>query len=68
MINTILHEDFVRPGQMRWLVLKAGQKYSKSKKLSDMRAYPCYIDPGDARRRGPGKECKERQLLRKTDR
>lgn len=35
-----LHGDFVRPGQMRWLVLKAGQKYSKSKKLSDMQLIP----------------------------
>jgi hypothetical protein len=25
---------------MRWLVLKAGQKYSKSKKLSDMQLIP----------------------------
>jgi hypothetical protein len=33
-------EEFVRPGQMRWLVLKAGQKYSKSKKLSDMQLIP----------------------------
>jgi len=31
-----LREEFVHPGQMRWLVLKAGQKYSKSKKLSEM--------------------------------
>ena len=35
-----MREEFVRPGQMRWLVLKAGQKYSKSKKLSDMQLIP----------------------------
>lgn len=35
-----LREEFVRPGQMRWLVLKAGQKYSKSKKLSEMQLIP----------------------------
>ena len=35
-----LQGEFVRPGQMRWLVLKAGQKYSKSKKLSDMHLIP----------------------------
>lgn len=35
-----LRGEFVRPGQMRWLVLKAGQKYSKSKKLSDMQLIP----------------------------
>jgi len=37
-----LRGDFVRPGQMRWLVLKAGQKYSKSKKLSDMQLIPVH--------------------------
>lgn len=35
-----LQGDFVRPGQMRWLVLKTGQKYSKSKKLKDMQLVP----------------------------
>jgi Protein of unknown function (DUF1670). len=35
-----LRGEFVRPGQMRWLALKAGQKYSKSKKLSDMHLIP----------------------------
>ena len=35
-----LQGEFVRPGQMRWLVLKAGQKYSKSKKLSEMQLIP----------------------------
>ena len=35
-----LREEFVHPGQMRWLVLKAGQKYSKSKKLSEMQLIP----------------------------
>lgn len=35
-----LHGDFIRPGQIRWLVLKAGQKYSKSKKLADMQLIP----------------------------
>jgi hypothetical protein len=35
-----LREEFVRPGQMRWLVLKSGQKYSQSKKLSDMQLIP----------------------------
>src|SRR5665811_1700437 len=34
-----LRGEFVRPGQMRWLVLKAGQKYSRSKKLSDCLLY-----------------------------
>jgi hypothetical protein len=45
-----LKEDFVRPGQMRWLVLKAGQKYSKSKKLSEMQLIPVtltLINPED---------------------
>ena len=45
-----LRGDFVRPGQMRWLVLKAGQKYSKSKKLSDMQLIPVtltLINPED---------------------
>ena len=45
-----LREEFVRPGQMRWLVLKAGQKYSKSKKLSDMQLIPVtltLINPED---------------------
>ena len=35
---------------MRWLVLKAGQKYSKSKKLSDMQLIPVtftLINPED---------------------
>ena len=32
--------DFIRPGQMKWVVLKVGQKYSKSKKLSDMQLIP----------------------------
>jgi len=36
-----LRGEFVRPGQMRWPVLKAGQKYSKSKKLSDMQLNKC---------------------------
>jgi len=43
-------EEFVRPGQMRWLVLKAGQKYSKSKKLSEMQLIPVtltLINPED---------------------
>ena len=43
-----LREEFVRPGQMRWLVLKVGQKYSKSKKLSEMQLIPVtltLIDP-----------------------
>ena len=35
-----LRGEFVRPGQMRWLVLKAEQKYSKSKKSSDMQLIP----------------------------
>lgn len=45
-----LRGDFVRPGQMRWLVLKAGQKYSKSKKLKDMQLVPVtltLINPQD---------------------
>src|SRR5665811_1978088 len=45
-----LRGDFVRPGQMRWLVLKAGQKYSKSKKLSEMQLIPVtltLINPED---------------------
>lgn len=45
-----LREEFVRPGQMRWLVLKAGQKYSRSKKLSDMQLIPVtltLINPED---------------------
>jgi len=35
-----LRNEFVLPGQMRWLALKTGQKYSKSKKLSDMQLVP----------------------------
>lgn len=35
-----LKGDFIRPGQMRWLILKAGQKYSKSKRLKDMQLIP----------------------------
>ena len=45
-----LRDEFVRPGQMRWLALKAGQKYSKSKKLSDMQLIPVtltLINPED---------------------
>jgi len=45
-----LREEFVRPGQMRWLVLKAGQKYSRSKKLSEMQLIPVtftLINPED---------------------
>ena len=45
-----LRDEFVRPGQMRWLVLKAGQKYSKGKKLSDMQLIPVtltLINPED---------------------
>jgi hypothetical protein len=39
-IQYYLPGDFVRPGQMRWIVLKGGQKYSKSKKLRDMQLIP----------------------------
>jgi len=39
-----LQSDFVHPGQMRWLVLKSGQKYSKSKKLKDMSLIPVTLN------------------------
>ncbi|MEA1999969.1 MAG: DUF1670 domain-containing protein [Euryarchaeota archaeon] len=61
-----LHGDFVRPGQMRWLVLKAGQKYSKSKKLSDMQLIPItltLVSPEDIEDRV--KNVKRGQLLEK---
>lgn len=32
--------DYVKPGEMRYLALKTGQKYSKSKKLSQMQVIP----------------------------
>lgn len=61
-----LHGDFVRPGQMRWLVLKAGQKYSKSKKLADMQLIPVtltLVSPEDIEDRV--KNVKRGQLLEK---
>ena len=57
-----LHENFVRPGQMRWLVLKAGQKYSKGKKLRDMQLVPVtltLISPDDIEDKANGKKKKE---------
>jgi hypothetical protein len=57
-----LREEFVRPGQMRWLVLKAGQKYSKSKKLSEMQLIPVtlnLISPEDIEDRVMGVKKKE---------
>ncbi len=32
--------EYVRPGEMRYLALKAGQKYSRGRKLSEMRLMP----------------------------
>nr|QNO42964.1 hypothetical protein MNOMIAMN_00004 [Methanosarcinales archaeon ANME-2c ERB4] len=61
-----LHGDFVRPGQMRWLVLKAGQKYSKSKRLRDMQLIPItltVVSPEDIEDRV--KNVKRGQLLEK---
>jgi len=63
-------EDFVRPGQMRWLVLKAGQKYSKSKKLSDMQLIPVTLtlispeDIDDRITRAKKKELMEKLIVR----
>jgi Protein of unknown function (DUF1670) len=61
-----MREEFVRPGQMRWLVLKAGQKYSKSKKLSDMQLIPVtltLISPEDIEDRI--KKVKKNELMEK---
>ena len=61
-----LREDFIRPGQMRWVVLKAGQKYSKSKKLSDMKLTPVtltVITPEDIEDRV--NHIKKKELLEK---
>ena len=61
-----LREEFVRPGQMRWLVLKAGQKYSKSKKLSDMQLIPVtltLINPEDIEDRVT--KVKKKELIEK---
>jgi len=61
-----LRGDFVRPGQMRWLVLKAGQKYSKSKRLKDMQLIPVtltLISPRDIEDRV--KHVKKKKLLEK---
>ncbi len=61
-----LRGDFVRPGQMRWLVLKAGQKYSKSKKLKDMQLIPVtltVISPGDIEDRA--NHVKKKKLMEK---
>jgi hypothetical protein len=61
-----LREEFVRPGQMRWLVLKAGQKYSKSKKLSDMQLIPVtltLINPEDIEDRVT--KVKKKELMEK---
>ncbi len=61
-----LREEFVRPGQMRWLVLKAGQKYSRSKKLSDMQLIPVtltLISPEDIEDRI--KQVKKNELMEK---
>jgi hypothetical protein len=58
--------DFIRPGQMRWVVLKAGQKYSKSKKLGDMQLIPVtltLISPEDIEDRV--KNVKRKQLMEK---
>ncbi|TFH41057.1 MAG: DUF1670 domain-containing protein [ANME-2 cluster archaeon] len=61
-----LHGDFIRPGQMRWLVLNGGQKYSKSKKLSDMQLIPVtltLISPEDIEDRI--NNVKKKQLMEK---
>ena len=61
-----LHGDYIRPGQMRWLVLKSGQKYSKSKKLSDMQLIPVtltLISPEDIEDRI--NNVKKKQLMEK---
>jgi hypothetical protein len=61
-----LHGDFIRPGQMRWVVLKAGQKYSKSKKLRDMQLIPVtltMINPEDIEDRV--NHVKKKELLEK---
>jgi hypothetical protein len=63
-----MREEFVRPGQMRWLVLIAGQKYSKSKKLSDMQLIPVtltLISPEDIEDRI--KKVKKNELMEKTN-
>ena len=61
-----LQGQFVHPGQMRWLVLKKGQKYSKSKKLSDMKLIPVtltLINPKDIEDRV--KKVKRKELMEK---
>ena len=61
-----LRDEFVHPGQMRWLVLKTGQKYSKSKKLSDMQLVPVtltLINPEDIQDRV--KKVKKSEMLEK---
>ena len=35
-----VRNDYVKPGEMRYLALKLGQKYSGSKKLQDMELVP----------------------------
>ena len=65
-----LRGEFVRPGQMRWLVLKTGQKYSKSKKLSDMQLIPVTLtlispeDIEDRIKRVAKKELMEKFIVR----
>jgi len=43
-------EEYVRPGEMRYLALKAGQKYARGRKLSEMQLVPVtltVISPDD---------------------
>ncbi len=34
------HAEYIKPGEMRYLALKAGQKYSRGRKLSEMQLVP----------------------------
>lgn len=61
-----LQSDYVQPGQARWLVLKTGQKYSKSKRLKDMKLIPVtlkLITPEDIEDRI--KNLKRKDLMKK---
>ena len=39
-----VRNDFIKPGEMRYLALKLGQKYSSSKRLEDMELIPITFD------------------------
>lgn len=58
--------DYVKPGEMRYLALKAGQKYSKSRKLSQMQLIPVtltIVNPEDIQDRIDG--VKRSELIKK---